>query len=255
VIFKDKARETAKAIGYIRVSTEEQAREGVSLDNQKARIEQYCTYRSFSLLDIIADAGISGGKNKTRPGFIELLDRIEAGQAEVIVLYSLERLSRDMLTLLALEKLLDEKNIELHTVEGQVDTSSPDGWLNFAMKAFLGEMERRQVKYQTKRAMEFKKNQGAIVGSIPYGYKKNGHGLEENPQEQIVIRAVNDLYKDSSRLVDVCRFLKEANIKARNGRNFSPQQVKRLITGYQNSFAKTHGKLGRHIRRFIEAMA
>ena len=246
----------ANAIGYIRVSTEEQAREGVSLDNQKARIEQYCAYRNFTLVDIIADAGISGGKNKSRPGFIRvLLDRIEAGQAEVVVLYSLERLSRDMLTLLALERLLDEKNIELHTVEGQVDTHSPDGWLNFAMKAFLGEMERRQVKYRTKRAMEFKKNQGAIVGSIPYGYKRNGHGLEENSEEQVVIHVVNDLYRSSSRLVDVCRLLKEAGIKARNGRTFTPQQVKRLIHGYQNSFAKTHGKLGRHIRRFIEAVA
>ena len=194
----------------------------MSLDNQKARIEQYCAYRSFSLVDIIADAGISGGKNKTRPGFIELLDRIEAGQAEVIVLYSLERLSRDMLTLLALEKLLDEKNIELHTVEGQVDTSSPDGWLNFAMKAFLGEMERRQVKYRTKRAMEFKKNQGAIVGSIPYGYKRNGHGLEENPQEQFVIRAVNDLYRDSSRLVDVCRFLKRGEYQGEEREELHP---------------------------------
>jgi DNA invertase Pin-like site-specific DNA recombinase len=123
------------------------------------------------------------------------------------------------------------------------------------MKAFLGEMERRQVKYRTKRAMEFKKNQGAIVGSIPYGYRRNGHGLEENPQEQVVIHAVNDFYKQSPRLVDVCKLLKEANIKARNGRNFTPEQVKRLISGYQNSFAKTHGKLGRHIRRFIEAVA
>jgi len=113
------------AIGYIRVSTEEQAREGVSLENQKARIEQYCVYRNLALTDIIADAGVSGGKNKARPGFIELLDRIEAGHAGAVVLYSLERLSRDMLTLLALERLLDEKSIELHTVEGQVDTSSP----------------------------------------------------------------------------------------------------------------------------------
>jgi DNA invertase Pin-like site-specific DNA recombinase len=94
-----------------------------------------------------------------------LLNRIENHDIDAIVLYSLERLSRDMLTLLALERFLYERDIELHTVEGQVDTSMPDGWLNFAMKAFLGEMERRQVKYRTKRAMEYKKSQGAIVGS------------------------------------------------------------------------------------------
>ena len=91
-----------KAIGYIRVSTEEQGREGVSLENQRARIEGYCSYKGFALIDIIEDAGISGGKNKTRPGFMVLLDRIESNGIDAIVLYSLERLSRDMLTLLAL---------------------------------------------------------------------------------------------------------------------------------------------------------
>jgi len=150
-----------RTMGYVRVSTDEQAREGISLENQKARIAAYCEYRGFTLTGIIEDAGISGGKNRARPGFIEVLNKVESGEAEALVLYSLERLSRDMLTLLALERLLDEHDIELHTVEGEVNTSTPDGFVNFAMKAFLGEMERRQVKYRTKKAMEFKKAQGS----------------------------------------------------------------------------------------------
>ena len=156
-----------KAIGYVRVSTEEQAREGVSLENQTARIQSYCQYKGFPLAQLIEDAGVSGGKNRGRPGFMRLFEAIESREINVVVLYSLERLSRDMLTLLALERYLNEKNIELHTVEGQIDTSTPDGWLGFAMKSFLGEMERRQVKYRTKKAMEYKKQQGSIVGP-PY---------------------------------------------------------------------------------------
>jgi hypothetical protein len=113
-----------KAIGYVRVSTQEQAKEGVSLDNQKDRIRNYCQYKAFNLLRIIEDAGISEGKNKGRPGFMELMEAIEANGIDIVVLYSLERLSRDMLTLLALEKYLNEKNTELHTVEGQIDTST-----------------------------------------------------------------------------------------------------------------------------------
>jgi site-specific DNA recombinase len=151
-----------EAIGYVRVSTEEQAKDGVSLDNQKDKIRNYCQHKGLELLQIIEDAGISGGKNKARAGFVELLDRIESNQIGAVILYSLERLFRDMLTLLALERLLDEKDLELHTVEGQVDTGNPDGWLNFAMKVFLGEMERRQVKYRTKKAMEFKKAPGSF---------------------------------------------------------------------------------------------
>ena len=55
-----------KAIGYVRVSTEEQAKEGISLENQKDQIRSYCQYKGFELLQIIEDAGISGGKNKDR---------------------------------------------------------------------------------------------------------------------------------------------------------------------------------------------
>jgi len=57
-----------KAMGYVRVSTDEQAREGISLENQKARIAAYCEYRGFTLTGIIEDAGISGGKKRDNPG-------------------------------------------------------------------------------------------------------------------------------------------------------------------------------------------
>lgn len=242
------------AIGYIRVSTQKQI-EGVSLENQMERIDNYCRYKGFHLVEIIEDAGVSGGKNKARPGFIELLDRLETDQHRVLILYSLERLSRDMLTLLALERLLDEYDIELHTIEGQIDTSTPDGFMGFAMRAFMGEMERRQVKYRTKKAMEYKKGQGAVVGSVPYGYKRNGNGLEPEPSEQKVISRVNRLYGHDTRLADICRHLKAKGIRTRSGRNFSPEQVKRLIDGYKGSWTKSGSCLSRDIKRFVTAIA
>lgn len=243
------------ALGYVRVSTEEQAREGVSLENQRERIRSYCEYKGLELLQIIEDAGVSGGKNKARPGFVALLDRIESNGIEAVVLYSLERLSRDMLTLLALERLLDEKDIELHTVEGQVDTGNPDGWLNFAMKAFLGEMERRQVKYRTKKAMEYKKQQGSVVGAVPYGYRRNGNGLEPDEREQTVIAFINACYAKSFKLKTICAALHEKGFFTRKGRDFTPEQIRRIITGYEGKFTKTNTRLSRNIREFVEAIA
>ena len=103
----------------------------------------------------------------------------------------------------------------------------PDGWLNFAMKAFLGGMERRQAKYRTKRDMDFKKSQGAIVGSGPYGYTRNGNGLREDPREQVVIKLVNDLYQESPRLVDIVKTAQGTKHAGREmGRDFTSQQVK-----------------------------
>jgi len=244
-----------KVIGYIRVSTEKQATEGVSLENQREQIEKYCRYRNFDLVGIIEDAGVSGGVNKARTGFISLLDRIETGEVKAVILYSLERLSRDMLTLLALERLLDEYDIELHTVDGQIDTSTPDGFMGFAMRSFLGEMERRQVKYRTKKAMEHKKNQGEVVGSIPYGYRRAGDRLEPEGTEQGVISLVQGLYTQGQGLTDICRQLNSQGIKTRVGNDFTPEQVKRTIPGYVNTYAKTQSRLSQEIRNFVTAIA
>ena len=154
-----------KAIAYIRCSTEGQATEGVSLQTQIEAIRRYSQYKGLSIVEEIQDAGISGGLNRGRGGFIRLLNRVQAGDADVIVLYSLERLSRDMLTLLALERLLHEYDVELHTIEGQLDTATPDGFMNFAMKAFMGEMERRQVRVQNPESLAAQKRPGGSCRS------------------------------------------------------------------------------------------
>jgi len=242
-------------ISYIRVSTEDQAKNGVSLENQADRIRQYTQYKEIEIAQEIQDAGVSGGVNKGRQGFIELLDRVEGGGIDAIVLYSLERLSRDMLTLLALEILLDEYDVELHTVEGQVDTSTSDGFMNFAMKAFLGEMERRQVKYRTRKAMEHKKSKGKVAGTVSYGFERQGNDLIPNLREQSTIRTVNSMYQSGSRLVDIVRHLNEQGILTRATKEWTPQQVKQIVQGYRNTFKKSQTKLSTATRAFIEAIA
>lgn len=244
-----------KALSYIRVSTDMQVQEGVSLENQAERIRAYCQYKGFDVVAEIQDAGFSGGINRAREGFVHLLDLVESGQVNIIVLYSLERLSRDMLTLLALERLLDEHDIELHTVEGQIDTSTPSGWMSFAMQAFMGEMERRQIKHRTKRAMEHKKSHGQVVGSIPYGYRREGKDLVPDIEEQRIVRSVNDMYQSGMRLSEIVGTLNSEQMTTRDNNPWSPQQVKRLIDGYQNRFKKSQTKLSTATRQFIEAIA
>jgi site-specific DNA recombinase len=244
-----------KAIGYIRVSTSAQVEDGVSLDNQRARIQSYCEYKGFELVDTVEDAGISGGKNRARPGFIEVLDKIESGEVEALILYSLERLSRDMLTLFALDRLLNEHDIELHTVDGMVDTSTPDGWMNFAMKAFFGEMERRQIKYRTRKALQFKKAQGFIVGSAPYGFRRLQDRLEPDEAEQSTIALAKSLYGASYGLSAICRILTEQGRLTRSGKPFREEQVKRILPNYEQAFSHATSTLSRNIRGFIEAIA
>jgi site-specific DNA recombinase len=244
-----------KAAGYIRVSTEGQATEGVSLQAQADAIRQYAEYKGFELVHEIEDAGISGGINKAREGFIRLLDLIQSGEVQIVILFSLERLSRDMLTLLCLEKLLDEYDVQLHSVEGEFNTSTPDGFMSFAMKAFLGEMERRQVKYRTRKALEFKRRNGQVFNHAPYGYRREGESLIPVATEQAIILEGNRMYNAGARLVDIVHELNRAGRTTRNGKEWSPQQVKRLLHGYENTFKKTTTRIGSAARAFIECVA
>ena len=82
-----------KAIGYIRVSTDEQAREGISLENQKAKITAYCELNDLDLVEIIEDAGKSG-KDLNREGIQSLLGKVKARTIDAVVVYKLDRLSR-----------------------------------------------------------------------------------------------------------------------------------------------------------------
>jgi site-specific DNA recombinase len=244
-----------KAIGYSRVSTDEQAKHGVSLDNQAEQIKKYCHGEGFELIRMIEDAGISGGKNRARPGFIQLLDAVDQHRVDVIVIYSLERLSRDMLTLLSLERLLADQDIQLHTIDGRINTSTPDGFMSFAMKAFMGEMERRQVKHRTRKAMQYKKDQGQVVGSIPYGYKRTGDTLKPIKTEQDNIKRAVDLHATGARLADIIRIFNSEGRKTRSGKDWNSQQVKRILPEYQPKWRKGRTRISQATRLFLEAVA
>ena len=244
-----------RVLGYIRCSTSMQAENGVSLEHQAAQVGAYCKFRGFNLVEVIEDRGVSGGKTASREGFVALLDAVETRDVDALVIYDLSRLSRDMLVLLAFERLLDECGIELHTVEGQVDTSTPDGWLSFAMKSFLGEVERRQVKHRTKQAMAHLKRQSAVVGSIPFGFRREGDALVPDEAEQTVVAIVNSLYAGGKNLSEICRSLEAQGHLSRTGKPFVVQQVKRLLPDYRETFKRKRTEMGNTIQQFIRKVA
>jgi site-specific DNA recombinase len=93
-----------KAIGYIRVSTEDQAREGVSLDNQKSKIRAYCELKEMEIVGIVEDAGISG-KNLNRPGVQKVLDMARRKEVDAVIVYKLDRMFRSTVDALETTKL------------------------------------------------------------------------------------------------------------------------------------------------------
>ncbi len=217
-----------KAIAYIRVSTEEQANEGVSLDAQRAKIEAWADLNGYDLGGVFVDAGISGTK-ADRPGLAQALAAV--GKGDALVVYSLSRLSRSTKHTLELSDRLDKAGADLVSISEKIDTTSAAGRMVFRMMAVLNEFERDQLAERTSGALQHKKAKGERVGAIPYGkaLAADGVALVDVPAEQEVIAQARELRAGGLSLRKVAAILAERGFKARNGKVFEAAQVQRMV--------------------------
>jgi site-specific DNA recombinase len=163
-----------KAIGYIRVSTNEQASEGVSLDNQTAKIKQYCETYGLQLVETISDPGESG-KNLKRPGIQRLLGELK--NIDAVVVYKLDRLSRKVLDTLETLREFEKNKVDFHSVMEKIDTGTAAGKFFLNITASFAQMERDLTAERTTDALQFKKKNGELVGSVPYGKRLDNDGI------------------------------------------------------------------------------
>lgn len=189
---KDGAMRTA--VGYIRVSTEEQSREGVSLEMQVVKIRQYCELNDLTLLGIYGDPGISGKSIKARPGVQAVLSLVSRKRIHDVVVYKLDRLARNTLETLQMVEAIDKKGVGLHSISERLDTQSSIGRFVVRTLASLAEMERDQISERTTAAMHQKRTKGErISGQPPYGYRFRNGMIESDDQEQTTIRRIQIL--------------------------------------------------------------
>ena len=156
-----------KAMGYIRVSTEDQAREGVSLGNQKSKIKAYCELKNLDLTGIIEDSGISA-KNLNRPGVQKVLEMARKKEVNAVVVYKLDRMFRSTVDALETTKKFDKWGIYFHSIHETLDTQSAMGRFFFTLTAALAEMERGIIGERTKAALSHKRAMNEKTGGDIY---------------------------------------------------------------------------------------
>ncbi|HQM80504.1 MAG TPA: recombinase family protein [Syntrophorhabdaceae bacterium] len=197
-----------KAMGYVRVSTDEQAREGISLDNQKAKIESYCALHDLELIGIVEDPGKSG-KDLNREGMRELVDHIKGRQVNAVIVYKLDRLSRKVIDTLNLIELMRRHNIEFHSITDNIDTKTAMGKFFLNVMASLAQMERDLISERTKDALQHKIDRNERAGQIPYGWtlSPDRKTLLPNPKEQKAIALIRDLHNKGYSYRAICREL------------------------------------------------
>lgn len=215
-----------KAIGYVRVSTEGQATEGVSLDAQRARIEAWALANGAELLAVHIDAGISGGRADNRPALQAALDAACKAKAALVV-YSLTRLSRSTRDALAISERLDEAGADLVSLSEKIDTTSAAGRMLFRMLAVFAEFERDQIRERTSMAMRHKRARGEYTGGpAPYGWRLAGDTLEADPREQTIIRHALELKAAGLSLRAVGARLEAEGLLPRSGGRWHAKTVR-----------------------------
>jgi site-specific DNA recombinase len=149
-----------RVVGYVRVSTEDQAREGVSLAAQRAKINAYALVKDWRVVDIIQDDVTT--KHLRRPGVQRLLSLVERGQVDVVIIYKLDRLTRSVSDLDKLIKLFASKNVALVSLQESIDATTATGRLIMNLLASVSQWEREVIGERTRDAMQHLKAQGKV---------------------------------------------------------------------------------------------
>lgn len=223
-----------KAIAYVRVSTEEQAQHGVSLDAQEERVRAYCTMAGLELVAVLREEGVSGAKPLgARPRGLQLIDAVKAREAEHVVALKLDRLFRDAADALVQTKAWDVAGVSLHLVDmgGQtLNTGSAMGRMFLTMTAAFAELERNLISERTKAALQYKKAHGDRLGAPAMGFRvENGEAVED-PQEVETVRYIVQLRGEGLTLQVIADRLNAEGRPTKRGGKWYPKTVADVVS-------------------------
>ena len=217
-----------QAIGYIRVSTEKQANEGVSLEAQEAKIVTWCKANGYELVQVYVDAGISGKRMDTRKELLAALASLKKGMA--LVSYSLSRLARSTKDALAIGEAVAKKKADMVSLTEQIDTTTAAGKMMFQMLSVLAEFERNLVAERTTNALQHKKRSGQkYTNQTPYGFEAIEGRLVEVKQEAEVVAEIQAARSSGSTLQSIADNLNGRGIPTKTGKTWAPATIHLLL--------------------------
>ncbi len=219
------------AIGYLRVSSDDQADSGLGLEAQRQRIAAYCHMKGLHLAQVYEDLAVSGGKPlATRPAGNQLL--LEANKTKALVIVAkLDRLFRSVADAATVIADFDRKGIELVALAESFDMASPYGRAMAQMASVFAELERAMIRERTRSALHVKRLRGErISGHAPFGWDFGPGGrLVKNRREQKVIGCVRRLRAQGLSYRGIARRLDREGIRPKRGRCWAHTTVKSVL--------------------------
>lgn len=232
---KTEARKEAaqRAIGYVRVSTEEQAESGFGIDMQERAIRAFAESQGYELVDVIADRGVSGASRPMeRPGFGAVVSLAKERRASMLLLWKFDRLARHMIyAVTAVDELRERHGIQIRSVTEPIDTATPMGEMVFGVLAGMAGVERKAILERTIGGRKAKANEGGFAGgAAPLGYRRDmSGGLEIDDDEAATVRRARELRDAGATLQAIADTLTEEGRRTKRGGRWHPGTVSYLL--------------------------
>ena len=229
---------------YMRVSTEDQAREGFSLPEQKERLEAYCKFKGFVIKDYYTDAGISAKTGNYRPEFERLKEDIKSKKINTIIALKQDRITRSIFDWEELMRFLEENDAYLDCVNDDINTTNANGKMVSRILMSVSQQEIERTSERTKVGLAGAIKQGHIPHQAPLGYKHENKKLViDHLTKNVVIRIFELYHKGMSYQKISTLFNKEQVLSKTNWRDSS------IVAILENEIYKgdfVHGKRTKH---------
>ncbi|HZZ86071.1 MAG TPA: recombinase family protein [Anaeromyxobacteraceae bacterium] len=228
-------KERTRVIGYVRVSTDAQAEEGVSLEAQREKLRAYALATDLDLVAIREDAGVSA-KTLARPALQAALDDLKAGRADGLLVAKLDRLTRSVRDLGSLLEGYFASRFSLLSIADAVDTRTAGGRLVLNVLCSVAQWEREAIGERTADALRHLKAKGVRLGGEALGWRRTGEKdaeghcvVVEDLEERATARRIRDLRARGLSLRAICERLAAEGRRTKRGGGWAPQTVRQVL--------------------------
>ena len=228
-----------KNIGCIRNSRISQQN---SVEVQTKLITDFCKNNGIQLDEIVIDEGISGSGEKTekRDGYQSVIERIQKGEIDRLVVISISRWGRNLGEIYNSVSLMEKMNVKFLSIKENIDTSSPYGRFTINLLSSLYEMELELIRDRVKDTLKVKKENGKVYSPTPFGFDRVGDDLIENKKEKRLLRKMFKLKDQGFSYGKISKYLTKNRHKNKSGGKWSRQNVYSIMKKFFNEEKVTY---------------
>lgn len=221
-----KEQRSRAVVGYIRVSSKEQAETKLSLTHQEEKIRALASAHDLALLEVYNDAAESA-KDLKREAVQRLIEGVEKGRIGHVIVYKLDRLIRNVENLGYLLRLFEKHEVTLSSVQESLDTSTASGRMVVNLLGMIAQWERETIAERTKAALSVKRTRGEKLGGIvPYGYRVQNGKLVVNVKEKVVVDEIMALRRAGAGYTEIALSLNRRGWEPRMGKAWYASTVR-----------------------------